>query len=66
MVGIYLFIIDSLGQLDNADQILEKYLGYLSVVIIELNIMKLYHRNMLCCTEWYVISLVRLNHGSFQ
>lgn len=31
-------------------------MGYLSVLVSELNINRLHQRNMLCCTEWYRLS----------
>ena len=33
----------------------EKFIGWLSVIITEYNIMTLYQRNMLMCTEWLVL-----------
>lgn len=30
-------------------------MGYLSVIIMELNITSLHRRNMLMCTEWYIL-----------
>jgi hypothetical protein len=31
-------------------------MGYLSVILMEINITKLYRRNMILCTEWYGIA----------
>lgn len=36
------------------DGLVGKFIGYLSLVILELNIYSLYQRNMLLCTEWQV------------
>lgn len=52
-------ITDPLSVRTNPDQIIT---GYLSMVIMDLNICQLHLRNMAMCTEWYLISSSHSDH----